>query len=249
MEIKESFSSRRQILSIDPGTVHLGICLIEPFSTPQICLLREFNLNNYAPTYKGLSCYRKGKVTTSNIGVCVKRMIEENPQIFGHIQELPDGTLDETSMTVVIEKQMNISTNNCCILSALQMHYEMQGVECCILNPSNLPKHFPRIFAGTKGNRSKRKTAISNYGRRLLTMTEKDRASMSVGKVNSTKKRKRKRPSFSIHALDAMFYGFVYCKISPDILLDIVTSRISNNPELLYELDLRLLASTAITKC
>ncbi|MHA1684264.1 MAG: hypothetical protein ACTSUE_25225 [Promethearchaeota archaeon] len=239
--------SSRQILAIDPGTVSLGVCLIEPFSTPQIRVLREFNLNDYGPLEKGLSCYKKGSVTSHSIGVCIKRMINEVPQVFGHIQELADGRLDDSSMTVVIEKQMNISTENCCVLSAFQMHYEMQGVECCILNPTNLQKHFPRVFAGTRGNRSKRKTAINKYGKRLLTTIEKNNAPVGVSKVDSTKKRKRKGPSFSIHALDAMFYGLVYSKIAPDIELDIGARRIDSDSQLKYELDQRL--RTYLAKC
>jgi hypothetical protein len=169
-------------------------------------------------------------------------MIEETPEVFGHIQELPDGTLDDGSMSVVIEKQMNISSENCCVLAAIQMHYEMQGVECVILNPTNLEKHFSSIFTGTKGNRSKRKTAINKYGKRLLTLAEKSKAPTGVSKADSTKKRKRKGPSFSIHALDAMFYGLVYCKISPDINLDIGARRITRDSQLQGELRQRVLA-------
>lgn len=233
----------RQVLAIDPGPSNMGVCLIEPFSTPQVKVLREFDLANYAPTEKGLSCYSKGGVTSHSIGLCIKQLIEQEPNIFGHIQELSDGTTDAHSMTVVIEKQMNVSPENCCILTAFQMHYEMQGVECCILNPTNLEKYFPKIFAGTKGNRSKRKTAIKNYGKLLLTTYEKNSAPMGISKEDSTRKRKIKGPSYSIHALDAMFYGFVYCKISPDISLDIAAHRISQNSKLKYELHKRIVAS------
>jgi len=231
----------RQVLAIDPGPNNMGVCVIEPFSTPQIRVLREFDLTNYAPTEKGFSCYRKGGVTASSIGLCIKQLIEQEPDVFGHIQELPDGTLDDQSMTVVIEKQMNVSTENCCILTAFQMHYEMQGVECSILNPTNLEKHFPKVFAGTKGNRSKRKTAIKNYGKRLLTTTEKATAPVGISKEDSTRKRKLKGPSYSIHALDAMFYGFVYCKLAPDIAMDIGGERIAENTQLKYELQRRII--------
>jgi hypothetical protein len=217
------------------------VCLIEPFCDQQVKVLREFNLTDYAPTSKGLSCYTKGAVTTSSIGLCVKQLIECEPHIFGHVQELPDGTLDTQSMTVVIEKQMNISPANCCVLSAFQMHYEMQDVECCILNPSNLEKYFPKVFAGTKKKRSKRKTAIKNYGKRMLTLKEKTTAPVGVSKEDSTRKRKMKQPSYSIHALDAMFYGFVYCRIAPDIAMDIGGQRIAENSQLKQELQTRIL--------
>lgn len=228
------------MLAIDPGTTSLGVCLIEPFRTPQVCLLREFDLADYAPTAKGLSCYSKGSVTSSSIGACVARMIHEEAGVFGHVQELPDGTLDDRSMTVVIEKQMNISPENCCVLSAFQTHYVIQGVECCILNPTNLEKHFPLVFSPTKGNRSKRKTAIRKYGKRLLTMEEQRMAPVGISKADSTKKRKRACPSFSVHALDAMFYGIAYCKIAPDIELDICALRIEQNSQLKGDLRQRI---------
>jgi hypothetical protein len=71
----------RQVLAIDPGTTCLGVCLIEPFSDQQVKVLREFNLTDYAPTSKGLSCYTKGAVTTSSIGLCVKQLIECEPEL------------------------------------------------------------------------------------------------------------------------------------------------------------------------
>ncbi len=235
---------RRQILAIDPGPDNMGVCIIEPFHTPQVTLLQEFDLKKYAPQDTVLSCFQKGSVTSLTIGACVVNMIQREPQVFGHIQELHDGTMDETSVTVVIEKQMNISTNNCCILSAFQAYYEMHGVECCILSPACLEKYYPTIFAGTKKNRPKRKTAIKNYGKRILTQEEMNIAPIGVSKEDSTKKRKRVGPSFSIHALDAMFYGMVYCKICPEIQMDIIMCRIIRDSQLKYELDKRFVTHT-----
>ncbi len=247
----EKEKQRLHILGIDPGTASLGVCLLTPYQVPQVKVLREFDLADYAPIEKDYSCYSKGSVTSSTIGACVANLILRETETFGHIMQWENGDVDDTHFNVVIEKQMNISTNNCCVLSAIQAHYIAQEVPCCILSPSVLDAHYPGIFAGTKGNRSKRKTAINQFGRKLLTVRETNQAPFGVPKANRVKsslqkntntirKRKKTRTLVSLHALDAMFYAFAYCTIHSGINLDIVRERIDSNSQLRYELQQRI---------
>lgn len=232
-----------RVVAIDPGESEIGVCVIEPFSDPPVRSLQEFNLRKYIPKDCGLSCYNSSSVTLTNAGRCVSNMIAVESGTFGHIYDVtPDennscGYVDDKTI-VVIEKQMPIGTMNCCVLSAFQSIYEQNNVECIILDPSVLPSNFPDIFAGTRDNRTKRKAAIRKFGKMLLTQEEKLLCAQPEPEPKPGEKKKRKSRVYkaSIHALDAMFYGFVCCIIHPYIRINYVQERISASSQMKLEL-------------
>ena len=218
-----------KILIIDPGPKEMGVCVIRPYQIPQISSLKEFCLDDYIPKQQKTNSIKK--VMSHTIGPCVLNLINSEPEIFWMNDETP-----KKNFKVVIERQMNISTTNCCILSSFQTYYEANGVECHIIDPSILRREIPIIFSITTKSRQKRKSAIKKYGPKILTSREKYNVTKGI-KKRSTKKIKSLDSLISIHALDAMFYGLVYCKTYQEIGIDIFNERMHKNPILMSELE------------
>lgn len=249
-----------RVLGIDPGTTNLGVCLLLPSkdtSESQVQLLHEFNLKDFAPSEKSFSCYTKGSVCATTIGECIANMILSCPHVFGTFDKHArtrmvnpwTGSRERTTreeLVVVVEKQMNISPNNCCVLSALQTFYISRGIRCYIFSPSTFNAHFPLVFDGTKGSRAQRKASIKAFGSALLTRKEKLAAAetfymwhpedkykdmlKSMKRDLAYSRKRNKQIPFSIHALDAMFYALV-CMIKHDeVGVDLFAGRVQTMP-------------------
>lgn len=215
------------ILGIDPGTTHLGVCVYD-FDNDRVLHLCDFNLASYLPEEKdkGISCFSTSNVVATNIGRCVYRMIEVHPSIF-----LPENQ----EIMVVVEKQMNENPNNCCVLTSIQMFYNVADIECHILDPSRLPAFFPDIFHGTLRNRALRKKRISIFGHQLLRAAEKTQSAKYQFDViepldpNFDPKKKRRKKKPTVHALDGMFYAFVAGCTDPRLEFNSVERRINGS--------------------
>jgi hypothetical protein len=234
------------IVAIDPGEVNIGVCLYDP-GRKTVLNFSNFNLHDYTPS-KGeskLSCYTGDKAVTTNIGQCVLRMIHRNHRLFMPFGTRTRKTVGDSTIrkcVVVIEKQWNISTNNCCVLSSIQSFYtnktfsgadEYTEYECHILHPSKLNKHFPQTFVGTDRNKPLRKKRILSDGKKLVGMIEmKDALKYHTGCEEERRKVKEGTKDVTIHALDAMFYAFAMCVMHPDIKDDPYARRLGGNSQL-----------------
>jgi len=240
------------VVAIDPGEVNIGVCLYDP-GRKMVMNFSNFNLNDYAPSKEEskFSCYVGGKAVTTNIGQCVLRMMYSNHRVFmpfGKKMKRDSGDDTIRKCIVVIEKQWNISTNNCCVLSSIQSFYtnnifyccesggdEYTKYECYILHPSKLNKHFPQTFVGTETNKTLRKNRILSDGKKLVGKMEMVNAlKYHTGCEEERRKVEEGTKEVTIHALDAMFYAFAMCVIHPDIKDDPYAYRLDGNSQLVW---------------
>jgi hypothetical protein len=250
--------SKKIVLGIDPGEVHIGAAVYN-IAKEKVIHLCDFDLNVFVPDKKSeersISCYNPSKVVVSNIGVSCVRMMDRHNEIFYPDTVARNAPLHRDEVIIIIEKQMNDNPNNCCVLSSMQSIFTMKGYECIIMDPKKLNKWFPSIFIGTSNNKPLRKSRIEKFGNKLLTSSEKTLAlkyqkehvlfsdnSLTITTTTTTKKSSTKKDlKPTVHALDALFYVFACCAEHPNINFNVGEHRIGLSSVIQFELNQILL--------